>query len=114
MATYDTTIHPLAFAHMEGGMKTVYVVPNSGQFAEVTSGDRIEFDDIGYITVGTIRRYDTLAELVEAEGYANIIPEAEDTESAMEAIRTSTDYSRSEVERSGILAIRIRDAKRKT
>ncbi len=114
MATYDTTIHPLAFAHMEGGMKTVYVVPNAGQFTAVTSGDRIEFDDIGYITVGTIRRYASLEELVEAEGYQNIIPEAEDTAAAMKAIKASADWSPTEVERSGVLAVRIRNAKRKT
>ena len=114
MATYDTTIHPTAFAQMEGGLTTVYVVPNAGQFSDVTSGDRIEFDDIGYITVGTIRRYETLAELVEAEGFANIVPGAESAESAMEVIRGTADYNAGEVERGGVLAVRIRDAKRKS
>lgn len=113
MATYDTTTHPLAFAHMEGGMKTVYVVPNTGQFSVITSGDRLEFDDLGYITVGTIRRYATLGELVDAEGYSNIIPEADTPEEAIELLRSSSDWNGQD-EDSGVLALRVRDAKRKS
>jgi len=113
MATYDTTTHPLAFAHMEGGMKTVYVVPNSGEFSVVTSGDRIEFDDLGYITVGTIRRYDTLPELLDKEGLANVIPEAETAEEAIEALRASAEWNGLS-EKDGVLAIRVRNAKRKS
>ena len=113
MATYDTTTHPLAFAHMEGGMKTVYVVPNEGEFSMVTSGDRIEFDDLGYITVGTIRRYIDLDTLVEREGFANIIPEAETAEQAKEMLRDSAEWN-GRGEANGVLALRIRSAKRKS
>ncbi len=113
MATHDTTTHPLAFAHMEGGMKTVYVVPNSGAYSVVTSGDRIEFDDLGYITVGTIRRYDKLEDLLEKEGFNNVIPEADTPEQALEALRASSEWNGLNEDK-GVLAIRIRDAKRKS
>ena len=113
MATYDTTTHPLAFAHMEGGMKTVYVVPNSGELSMVTSGDRVEFDDLGYITVGTVRHYETLADLIEAEGFSNVIPEASSPEEAIEALRGSVDWN-GRSEDNGVLALRVRNAKRKS
>jgi ASC-1-like (ASCH) protein len=113
MATYDTTTHPLAFAHMEGGMKTVYVVPNSGELSMVTSGDRVEFDDLGYITIGTVRRYETLNALIEAEGFSNVIPEADSPEEAIEALRGSVDWN-GRSEDNGVLALRVRNAKRKS
>ncbi|MBW1878029.1 MAG: hypothetical protein JRI25_03335 [Deltaproteobacteria bacterium] len=113
MATYDTTTHPLAFAHMEGGMKTVYVVPNSGELSMVTSGDRVEFDDLGYITVATVRRYETLGDLIEAEGFGNVIPEANSSEEAIEVLRASMDWN-GRSEDNGVLALRVRNAKRKS
>ena len=57
MATFEASTHPLAFAHMEGGMKTVFVMPYSDEFAMVSSGDRIEFDDLGSITIGCTGTY---------------------------------------------------------
>lgn len=113
MATYDTTTHPLAFAHMEGGVKTVYVVPNDGQLSTVTSGDRVEFDDLGYITVGTIRRYQTLDDLIDKEGYANVVPEAETPEHCKKLLRGSAEWNGHD-EKKGVLALRVRSAKRKS
>lgn len=114
MATFDTTVHPLAFAHMEGGMKTVYVVPNTAEFSVVTSGDRIEFDDLGFITVGAIRRYPNLAELMAAEGWENVIPEAESEEQAIEVLMSGADWTPAVVAKRGLLALRVREARRKS
>ena len=58
MATFETTTHPLAFAHMEGGVKTVFVMPCSLEWSMASMGDRIEFDDLGSITLGMIRKYE--------------------------------------------------------
>lgn len=114
MATFEATTHPLAFAHMEGGMKTVYVMPWSREFSVLTSGDRIEFDDLGSITVGTVRRYDTLAELVETEGFANVVPEAESAEACIQSLRQSDDWDEGAASENGVLAFRVRWAKRKS
>ena len=113
MATFDSTTHPLAFAHMEGGVKTVFAVPWSLEFSMMSSGDRIEFEDLGSISIGTVRRYDDVEELLEAEGYANVVPEADDAESAAKLLRDSSEWdSRAETE-GGVLALRVRWAKRK-
>ncbi len=114
MATYEATTYPLAFAHMEGGVKTVYVVPASRSFQGISSGDRIEFEGLGSITVGMVRRYDSLEEMVGAEGHANVLPEAETADEAVSAIRGSSGWDRQAAERSGVLAVRVRWAKRKS
>lgn len=114
MATFDATIHPVAFAHMEGGMKTVYVTPYTDDFSFISSGDRVEFDELGSISIGTVRRYPTLEELIEAEGFANVVPEADDAERAICMLRSSPDWNtRAEGDR-GVMALRVRWAKRKS
>lgn len=114
MATFDATTHPLAFAHMEGGLKTVYVVPNSAAFKGISAGDRVEFDDIGSITVGMIRRYPSLEKLVEVEGHANVVPECDSAEAVVKAIGESPGWNRKAAEEAGVLALRVRSAKRKS
>ncbi len=114
MATYDATTYPLAFAHMEGGVKTVYVVPNGGSFSDLCSGDRIEFEGLGSITVGMVRRYDSLAEMVEIEGFANVLPEAESAAEAVELIEQSSSWDARAARERGVLAVRVRWAKRKS
>ena len=111
MATFETTTHPLAFAHMEGGMKTVFAVPRTLEYSVLSSGDRLEFDDLGSIAVGMIRRYDTLEDLLTAEGVANVVPEADTIESAAAAIRADSGWSAAG---DGVLALRVRWAKRKS
>ena len=85
MATFEATTTPVTFAHMEGELKTVHVVPRTNEYDGVSSGDRIEFDPLGSITIGAIRRYDTLKELLETEGFQNVVPDAETLEEATEA-----------------------------
>jgi ASC-1-like (ASCH) protein len=113
MATFEATTHPLAFAHMEGGVKTVYVTPNLTGISDVTSGDRIEFADLGSITIGTVRRYASLEELMEKEGYANVVPEADDTAHALRLLRGSSEWDENAAAAHGVLALRVRSAKRK-
>lgn len=114
MATFEATTHPLAFAHMEGGVKTVFVVPFSNELSVVSSGDRIEFDDLGSITIGMVRRYDTLPELLDAEGWQNVVPEADDAAQAAELLRQSPGWDARAEQASGVLALRVRWAKRKS
>ena len=114
MATFDATTHPLAFAHMEGGVKTVFVMPNSLEWSMASMGDRIEFDDLGSITLGMIRKYTTIEEMLEAEGFANVVPEAESSEQAAELLRTSAGWDKKAETDKGVLALRVRSAKRKS
>lgn len=113
MATFEATTRPLAFAHMEGGVKTVFVVPWSLEFSVISSGDRIEFEDLGSISIGSIRRYDSVEALLEAEGWANVVPEAESAEHAATVLRDSSEWSARAEESDGVLALRVRWAKRK-
>ena len=114
MATFDARIHPLAFAHMESGEKTVYVVPATAEYSMVTAGDRLEDEAIGSITVGIARRYPDLVKLMAAEGFANVIPEANDDEDAITLLRRAPGWSEMAVEREGVFALRVRSAKRKS
>lgn len=114
MATFELTTHPLAFAHMEGGVKTVYVMPWTPDLSVLSSGDRIEFDDLGSIAIGVVKRYPTLPELLEAEGYSNVVPEADDTDHAMSLLRGSTGWNVGAESKDGVLAFRVRWAKRKS
>ena len=113
MATFDALTHPLAFAHMEGGVKTVFVVPNTQELSVVSSGDRLEFEGLGSITVGMVRRYGTLSELFDREGWSNVVPEADDAEHAARLLRASPEWSPTAEAASGLLALRVRWAKRK-
>jgi ASC-1-like (ASCH) protein len=114
MATFEATTHPLAFAHMEGGVKTVFVMPWTLELSMMSSGDRIEFDDLGSITIGMIRKYPTLEDLIEAEGWDNVVPEADDAAHTMALLRTSSGWDASAEKGDGVLALRVRWAKRKS
>ena len=114
MATFEATTRPLAFSQMEGGVKTVFVVVWSPEFSVITSGDRIEFEDLGSISIGSIRRYETVDDLLKAEGWSNVVPEAEDQEEATSAIRASSEWNARAEEEHGVLALRVRWAKRKS
>lgn len=114
MATFEATTRPLAFSQMEGGLKTVFVVAGSLEYSVITSGDRIEFEDLGSISIGSVRRYPTVEALLEAEGWSNVVPEADSAEQAVEAIRASSDWSARAEEQDGVLALRVRWAKRKS
>ena len=114
MATFEATTHPRAFAQMEGSVKTVFVVPWSPEFSVISSNDRIEFEDLGSISIGSIRRYDSVPALLEAEGWKNVVPEAETDEEAVDAIRSSSEWNAKAEEDHGVLALRVRWAKRKS
>jgi len=114
MATFEALTHPLAFAHMEGGVKTVFVVPWSLEFSMMSSGDRIEFDDLGSISIGMIRRYDTLEALLEAEGWSNVVPESASVEEAAGVLRSDASWNAGAEGADGVLALRVRWAKRKS
>lgn len=114
MATFDATIHPLAFAHMEGGLKTVFLVPNVEPFAHASSGDRVEFTDVGTITIGMVRRYPTLEEALEKEGFANVVPETTDLAEALAVLRSTSEWDDVKARAHGVLAFRVRSAKRKS
>lgn len=113
MATYELTTHPLAFAHMEGGVKTVFVMPYTLPLSVMCSGDRIEFDDLGSITVGMVKRYPNLDDLLSTEGFGNVVPEADDPGHAAELLRSSPEWNKNAEESEGLLAFRVRSAKRK-
>ena len=113
MATFEATTHPLAFAHMEGGLKTVFVAPHTLEMSVISSGDRLEFDGLGSISIGMVRRYSDVASLLEAEGWSNVVPEARDAEHAAELLQTSSGWSRKIETERGVLALRVRWAKRK-
>ncbi len=114
MATFEATTRPLAFAHMEGGVKTVFALPYTLEFSVASSGDRIEFDDLGSITIGVIRRYPTVEELLGVEGWANVVPEASDEGHAAQVLRESPGWDKRAEEKEGVLAVRVRWAKRKS
>ncbi len=114
MATFEATTHPVTFAHMESQAKTVYVVCRTSEFEDVSSGDRIEFDALGSITLGATRRYSTLLELLQMEGFQNVVPDAEEIEDAMTYLRKTSDWVPSVEEKKGVMAIRVRSTKRKS
>lgn len=114
MATFELTTHPLAFAHMEGGVKTVYVMPFSLQLSVMSSGDRIEFDDLGSVTVGMVKRYSNLDALLSAEGFANVVPEADSVDHAADLLRTSPGWNANAEASDGVLCFRVRWTKRKS
>jgi len=113
MATFDATTTPVTFAHMETSEKTVYVVPRTTSFDMATAGDRLEFDDIGSITLGAIRRYDDLDALLEREGYQNVVPDATDVEDAKTRLRSTPDWNEKIEADKGVMALRVRTTKRK-
>ena len=114
MATFEATTHPLAFAHMEGGVKTVWATPNTRDMAGVSSGDRVEFADLGSITIGVVRKYASLEELLDKEGFGNVVPETDDASQAVSVLRASSEWNESAAVAHGVLALRVRSAKRKS
>lgn len=114
MATFDATTTAVTFAHMEGATKTVYAVPRSPAYDSVSSGDRIEFDRLGSITIGAVRRYVSLREMLEFEGFQNVVPDAETIEDAEEQLRKTPDWDKRLEETRGVIGLRVRSTKRKS
>lgn len=113
MATFDGPLHMQAFENMERGNKTVYAVLASDEYMGISSGDRLEFGSFGSITVGTVRRYRTLESLCDAEGFQNIVPEANSAEEAVAIIRAISEWNAAVENERGVYALRVREAKRK-
>ncbi len=113
MATYDVPVNPEAFSSMESGRKTVYAVLAEAQFDGICSGDRLEFGSVGAVSVGMVRRYPSLEALVEAEGWQNLVPEAGSATTAISDVRAVSEWDAAKEEQVGVLALRVRDTKRK-
>ena len=113
MATYDAGVHVEAFESMERGLKTVYAVLQTPEYSMICSGDRLEFGSIGSITVGMVRRYPNLEALCEAEGWKNLLPDAPNEEEAVKAIRSIIEWDQAVEDASGVLALRVREVRRK-
>ncbi|MFT4977198.1 MAG: ASC-1-like (ASCH) protein [Myxococcota bacterium] len=113
MATFDAPFHPEAFDHMEHQRKTVYALIASPEFSYMSSGDRLEFGSYGSITVGTVRRYPNLEKLVEIEGFQTLVPDAESAEEACSSVREVSDWNSDAEQEHGVLALRVREARRK-
>lgn len=113
MATFDAPFHPEAFEHMENQRKTVYALIASPEFSYMSSGDRLEFGSYGSITVGTVRRYPSLEALIEVEGYATLVPDAESADEACASVRDVGDWDPAAEQQHGVLALRVREARRK-
>jgi len=113
MATFDVPVNPEAFSNMETGRKTVYAVLADPQFDGICSGDRLEFGSVGAVSVGMVRRYSSLEELVEVEGWQNLVPEASSAEVAISDVRGVSEWDKEKETRLGVLALRVRDTKRK-
>ena len=112
MGTFEATTRPMVFEQMAILDKTVFVVPVAPAYEGISSGDRIEFEDLGSITIGSIRRYGSVEALLEAEGWHNVVPEAKDAVDAASNLRTLAAWG-SHGEEHGLLALRVREAKRK-
>lgn len=113
MATYDARLHVQAFENMEALRKTVYAVPASEDYRHIVSGDRLEFGSFGSITVGMVRRYPSLEALVAAQGWESLVPEAGGADAAIAALRSLDEWDAEAEACNGVLALRVRDARRK-
>ncbi|MCP4807144.1 MAG: hypothetical protein GY913_26025 [Proteobacteria bacterium] len=113
MATYDAGVHVEAFESMERGLKTVYAVLQTDEYSMICSGDRLEFGSIGSITVGMVRRYPSLEALCEAEGWKNLLPDAPSEEDAIAAVRGIIEWDPALEDERGVLALRVRQVRRK-
>jgi ASC-1-like (ASCH) protein len=113
LATFDATLHIQAFESMERGLKTVYTVIANDEYSMISSGDRLEFGSYGSITVGTVRRYPDLESLATAEGWRNVVPEAETEERAISLIRGTDSWEETEERQRGVMALRVRETRRK-
>jgi len=113
MATFDAPFHEQAFIEMEEGRKTVYVILATEEYAYMSSGDRLEFGSHGSIHVGMVRRYPDLENLVQAEGFRNLVPQAETEEEALAVVRSIGEWDPAAEKEYGVLALRVREARRK-
>ncbi len=113
MATFDAPWYPDAFELMESMRKTVYVVPATPEYSVMSSGDRLEFGAHASITVGMVRRYPSLEAMIDREGWQCVIPDAADAADAVGQIRALSDWPAEIEAASGVLALRVRDARRK-
>jgi ASC-1-like (ASCH) protein len=113
MATYDACIHVEAFEAMERGEKTVYALLHTDDYSMICSGDRLEFGTLGSITVGTVRRYKSLEALAETEGWNNLVPGAEDGDTAISDVRAIAEWDDNVEKTRGVLCLRVREARRK-
>lgn len=113
MATYDAKLHVDAFENMETQRKTVYAVLATPEYRHMTSGDRLEFGSYGSITIGMVRHYESLDDLVAAEGWQCLVPEATSAEEAMELLRDLDEWDPAQETKYGVLALRVREARRK-
>jgi ASC-1-like (ASCH) protein len=113
MATYDAPLHLEAFENMEANRKTVYTLPATVDYRFMVAGDRLEFGSFGSITVGMVRKYDSLEELVKAQGWECLVPEAEGAVEAITLVRTNDDWDSTAENEHGVLALRVREARRK-
>ena len=113
MATYDAPLHLEAFENMESNQKTVYTLPATVDYRFMVSGDRLEFGSFGSITVGMVRRYASLEELVEAQGWQCLVPEAEGADEAISMVRSTEDWDKTAEKEHGVLALRVRETRRK-
>ena len=114
MATFDARLHMSAFEAMERGEKTVYTLLATPEFSVMCAGDRLEFGSFGSITIGTVRRYESLEALVEVEGWRALVPNASGPEHAMEMIRGIDEWDADREQKLGVVALRVREARRKT
>ena len=114
MATYDANLHLDAFIQMEAQRKTVYTVLNHGEYQFMCSGDRLEFGSYGSITIGMVRKYPSLVALVEAEGWQSLVPDASSADEAISMVRDIPEWNLQIEEKHGVIALRVREAKRKT
>lgn len=113
MATYDAPLHHEAFELMEAHRKTIYALVAAHGYEHICSGDRLEFGDHGSITVGMVRRYPSLEELVSAQGWHCLVPSAESAESAIAEVRAIPEWDKELEQAHGVVALRVRDASRK-
>ncbi|MEC7946647.1 MAG: hypothetical protein VX265_03705 [Myxococcota bacterium] len=113
MATYDANLHIDAFEQMEANRKTVYTVIAVPEYSVMSSGDRLEFGSFGSITIGMVRRYESLDALVAAEGWMSLVPDAADGADAIQQVRDIAEWDDAEEKKYGVLALRVRQAKRK-
>lgn len=113
MATYDATLHEQAFELMEANRKTVYTLVRTPEYSMICSGDRVEFGKFGSITIGMVRRYDSLEDLVAVEGWQCLVPDATDASDALAQLRAADDWDTEQEKKLGIMAMRVREARRK-
>lgn len=113
MATYDAPLYEDAFIDMEEGRKTVYTLLATEEYGGMSAGDRLEFGSFGSIMVGMVRHYPDLESLVRMEGFRNVVPSAEDEAEALSAIRSIPEWDEAQEKAMGVLALRVREARRK-